>query len=96
MLDMALGQTQMNLMTQQAITEAQKRVNMRTEDWYNRGKIRSVYLQNGQLSFDFSQSIKWDDTMKSVDWCEKFCHSISMLTQSFGSSAPGSLPISRR
>ena len=93
MLDMALGRTQMNLMTQQAITEAQKRVNMRTEDWLNRGKIRNVYLQNGQLSFDFSQSVKWDDTMKSIDWCEKFCRSIFMLTQSFQGAASGSMPM---
>lgn len=92
MLDMALGKTQMNLMTQQAITEAQKRVNMRTEDWFNRGKIRNVYLQNGQLSFDFSQSVKWDDTMKSIDWCEKFSRSIFMLTQSFQGAASGAIP----
>lgn len=92
MLDMALGKTQMNLMTQQAITEAQKRVNMRTEDWLNRGKIRNVYLQNGQLSFDFSQSVKWDDTMKSIDWCEKFSRSIFMLTQSFQGAASGAIP----
>lgn len=92
MLDMALGKTQMNLMTQQAITETQKRVNMRTEDWFNRGKIRNVYLQNGQLSFDFSQSVKWDDTMKSIDWCEKFSRSIFMLTQSFQGAASGSIP----
>ena len=92
MLDMALGKTQMNLMTQQAITETQKRVNMRTEDWFNRGKIRNVYLQNGQLSFDFSQSVKWDDTMKSIDWCEKFSRSIFMLTQSFQGAASGAIP----
>lgn len=92
LLDMALGKTQMNLMTQQAITEAQKRVNMRTADWLNRGEIRNVYLQNGQLSFDFSQSIKWDDTMKSIDWCEKFSRSIFMLTQSFQSAASGAIP----
>ena len=92
MLDMALGKTQMNLMTQQAITEVQKRVNMRTEDWFNRSKIRNVYLQNGQLSFDFSQSVKWDDTMKSIDWCEKFSRSIFMLTQSFQGAASGAIP----
>lgn len=92
MLDMALGKTQMNLMTQQAITETQKRVNMRTEDWLNRGRIRNVYLQNGQLSFDFSQSVKWDDTMKSIDWCEKFSRSIFMLTQSFQGAASGAIP----
>lgn len=94
MLDMALGKTQMNLMTQQAITEAQKRVNMRTEDWMNRGNLRGIYLQNGQLSFNLSQSVKWDDTIKSIDWCEKFCRSIFLLTSSFKGAASGSLPVS--